>query len=319
MPMIDMPMEQLKNYQGRNPKPKDFDAYWERALQEMREVEANIEKHPSSFQSPYADCFDLFFTGVNEARIHVKYIRPKQIKEKSPAVIKFHGYTGNSGDWSNLLSYASLGYSVFAMDTRGQGGQSEDSSMIKGNTHHGHIIRGLDDHEDKLLFRQVYLDTVQLANIVMEMPEVDEDRVAVTGWSQGGGLALACASLEPRINKVAPVYPFLSDYQRVWEMDLARDAYEELRKYFRLFDPQHLKEKEIFTKLGYIDIQHLVDRINGEVFMATGLMDTVCPPSTQLAAYNKIKAKKELKIYPDFAHEHLPGHPDAIYHFLSTW
>ena len=44
--------------------------------------------------------------------------------------------------------------------------------------------------------------------------------------------------------------------------------------------------------------------------MSVGLMDTICPPSTQFAAYNKIQSKKSLLIYPDFGHEGLPGAPD---------
>ena len=87
----------------------------------------------------------------------------------------------------------------------------------------------------------------------MNMPEVDATRVGALGDSQGGGLTLACAALEPRIKLAAPVFPFLCDYQRVWEMDLALDAYDEIRTYFRQFDPRHEREQEIFTKLGYID------------------------------------------------------------------
>ena len=99
-------------------------------------------------------------------------------------------------------------------------------------------------------------------------------------------------------------------------MDLAKDAYVELQQYFRRFDPRHLRKEETFTKLGYIDIQHLADRIKGEVLMATGLMDTICPPSTQFAVYNKIKSKKEMVLYPDFGHESLPGFEDLKYQFM---
>src|SRR5690606_3071815 len=148
-------------------------------------------------------------------------------------------------DWQDKLGYAALGYSVFAMDVRGQGGLSEDVGGVKGRTIEGHIIRGLDDEPDNLLFRHIFLDCAQLANIAMSMPEVDETRVGATGWSQGGALTIACAALEPRIKKLAPVYPFLSDYKRVWEMDLAKDAYAELRSYFRYFDPRHEREDEI--------------------------------------------------------------------------
>ncbi|MNN63785.1 Cephalosporin-C deacetylase [compost metagenome] len=151
----------------------------------------------------------------------------------------------------------------------------------------------------------------------MGFGEVDAGRVGVTGWSQGGALTMACAALVPEIKLAAPVYPFLSDYKRVWEMDLAKDAYAELRTFFRHFDPQHKREDEIFTRLGYIDIQHLAPRIQAQTLIGVGLMDNICPPSTQFAAINKMTAPVELELYPDFGHEGLPGMNDKIYAFLQ--
>jgi cephalosporin-C deacetylase len=316
MPLVDMPLEKLKTYRGINPRPEDFDVYWDRALKEMRDTNPEISLEPASFQVPFAECFDLYFTGVKGARIHAKYLRPKKGNVSHPAVVQFHGYTGNCGDWSDKLGYAGLGYSVFSMDCRGQGGLSEDAGQVKGNTHHGHIIRGLGDSPENLLFRHIFLDTAQLAGIAMDMEEVDETRVGALGGSQGGALTLACAALEPRIKRLAPGFPFLCDYKRVWEMDLAQGAYEELRKFFRLFDPRHEREDEIFTALGYIDIQHLAPRIKGEVLMGTGLMDEICPPSTQFAAFNKITSPKNVVIYPDYGHENLPGFNDTVMEFM---
>jgi cephalosporin-C deacetylase len=318
MPLLfDMPYERLHEYQGTNPRPADHDAYWERALAEMRATDPQVELEPAAFQTPFADCFDMFFTGVGGARIHAKLIRPKNAREPHPAVLMFHGYSGSAGDWTDKLGYAAMGYTVAAMDCRGQGGRSEDTGGVVGWTLRGHIVRGLDDQPDKLLFRQIFLDTAQLARIVMEMPEVDPTRVGATGGSQGGGLTLACVALEPRIKLAAPVFPFLCDYQRIWKLELARDAYAELDEYFRRFDPLHERETEIFTRLGYIDVQHLAPRIQAEVMMSVGLMDRICPPSTQFAAYNKIRSQKSLRVYPDFAHENLPGNTDAIFQFMS--
>jgi cephalosporin-C deacetylase len=141
--------------------------------------------------------------------------------------------------------------------------------------------------------------------------------VGATGASQGGGLTLACAALEPRIKKAAPVFPFLCDYKRVWEMDLAAGAYEELKAYFKMFDPLHAREQEVWERLGYIDNQHLAHRIEADVLMAVGLMDAICPPSTQFAAYNRIRSSKNLLIYPDFGHENLPGCSDRIFDFMA--
>ncbi len=319
MPIIDMPLEQLQSYQGLNPCPADFDAYWDKAIAEMKAIDPQIELIPAAdFSIPCADCFDLYFTGVKGARVYAKYLRPKKTVNPHPAVIEFHGYTGNSGDWSSKLHYLAMGFSVAALDCRGQGGKSQDAGSIKGNTHQGHIIRGLSESDPhKLLFRDIFLDTAQLAGIVMNMPEVDAARVGAAGGSQGGALTLACAALEPRIKRLAPAFPFLCDYLRVWEMDLCEQAYAEIKTYFRFFDPQHQRRNEIFTQLGYIDIQHLARRIRGEVLFATGLMDKICPPSTQFAVYNKITAPKKMALYPDFGHEGLPGFNDQTLMFMA--
>ncbi len=315
--LIDMPLEKLKKYMGTNPCPEDIDRYWDRAMDEMENSEPDVQLIPSDFQAPYAECFDMYFTGVRKARIHAKFIRPKKITEKHPAVLMFHGYGGNCGDWNSKLQFAAMGYTVAALDCRGQNGLSNDSGGISGTTLKGQIIRGLDDHEDNFLFRQIFLDTAMLAKIISSMEDVDKNRIGAFGGSQGGGLTLACGALAPYIKKLAPVYPFLSDYQRVWEMDLAKDAYAELKEYFRNYDPTHSRQDEIFYKLGYIDIKNITKRIKGKVLMGTGLMDTVCPPSTQFAAYNRINSEKDVVIYPDFGHETLNGFQDMTFQFMS--
>lgn len=315
--LVDMPLEELKVYKGINPKPDDLDAYWEKALAEMRAVDPQLELKEASFQAPGAKCYDMYFTGVNGARIYAKCLKPANVEGKTPAVLHFHGYSASSSDWTYYLSYVLAGYSVFALDARGQGGKSEDVGGVVGNTLSGHIIRGLDnDDPHKLLFRDIFLDTAELAKIVMDMDDIDETRVGAFGGSQGGALTIACASLEPRLNRAAPQYPFLCDYKRVWEMDLAKGAYQEIQDYFRHFDPCHEREDEIFMKLGYIDLKNLSPRIKAKIFMFTGLMDTTCPPSTQFAAYNNMTCEKKFQIYYDFDHEGLPGFDDKVFSYM---
>lgn len=322
MAIVDMPLEQLLEYKGKNPCPTDFDQFWERSLVQMRNIDPQIEIVPSTFLVPNVLCFDLYFTGIDGARIHTKLLRPKKIKDKSPAIVQFHGYKCNCGDWMSKVALASNGFVVAAMDCRGQGGTSEDSGQdsdpIRGCTVNGQIIRGIDDKPENFTFRKIFLDAAQLAGIVMDMDIVDETRVATMGASQGGALALVCAALEPRVCKAVASFPFLSDYQRVWEMDFGTEAYGELKYYFRFKDPNHLREKEIFTKLGYIDIQHMMKWIKADVLFFTGLRDDICPPSSQFAAYNKIVSKKELSVYPDFGHEMLPYADDNTFRFLYS-
>ena len=314
---FDMPLDQLQSYCGTNPCPDDLDAFWDSGLLEMRGVDAALRFVEADFKAPTAKFYHLHFTGVGGARIHAKFAVPKPTNGPVPAVLRFHGYSGHSGDWTELLPYVAMGWAVAALDCRGQGGLSEDIGGVSGTTWQGHIIRGLIEDPKQLFFRSVFLDAAQLAGIIIEHPEIDDQHVWTTGHSQGGGLSLACAALEPRISKVAAQCPFLADYKRVWELDLLKDAYAELAYFFRRFDPTHASAEEFWTRLGYIDVQHLAHRINAEALLVVGLMDTVCPPSTQFAIYNKILTEKSLITYPDFGHETYYGAADRVFHFLG--
>ncbi len=304
MPMLDKPLRELEQYTGVSPRPADFDAYWQRALDEMRALDTDCTLTPAEFQVPgVAQCSELTFTGVGGARVHARFMRPLMFSGKRPAVLMFHGYKGRADSWRSMMAFAGAGFVVAAMDVRGQGGTSEDAAGAGLSTIYGQIVRGLDGAPEDLFYRGVFLDTAQLARIVMAMDCVDADRVGATGFSQGGALTLVCGALEPRVRALAALGPFLCDYERVWEMDLDLDAYQELRDYFRQRDPLHRRHREVFERLGYIDVQHLAPRIQGRTLMGTGLLDNICPPSTQFAAYNRMACEKEHLVFPDYKHE----------------
>jgi cephalosporin-C deacetylase len=318
MPALDFPLSELKEYKGISPKPVGFDTYWEGALRELDALDLSYTLEDSEFSAPGVVCKYLYFTGVGGARVCCKFLRPENPAGRIPGIAVFHGYSTNSGGWVDKLPYAYAGYAVLAMDVRGQMGMSDDNLIVPGNTMGGHIIRGLAGFEPKnLFFRNVYLDTAATARILMGMDIVDENRVGAMGGSQGGALTLTCAALEPRVKMNASMYPFLSDYRRTWEMDLFKDAYDELAKFIRHLDPRHQRIDEMFETLGYIDICNLTPRIKGESYMFLTLQDRICPPSTQFAAYNNIKGKKSCEIYPNHGHESLPHSAELIFEFFK--
>lgn len=316
MPIVDMPLEKLRVYEGRNPRPADFDEFWDKSLGELYAIDPEPNFKPYSLKAKNYEMYELTFKSTKGAKIFAKFVKPENISGKVPAVLIFHGLSGSSPEWTSLLSYASAGFVVAALDTRGQGGYSEDVGGVPGTTYTTPFMRGFDGEPEDLLVRDEFLDTAQLARVIAALDYVDETRMAATGGSQGGALTYACASLFPTLKLCAPVFPYLCDYKRVWEMDLDKGAYEGIRYYLRSFDPTHEHIDEFFEKLGYIDLQFLTPRIKAKVLMSTGLMDTTCPPSTQFAAYNKITAEKNVIIYPDFGHEGLKGNGDKIYEFI---
>ncbi len=309
-------VDELLKYNGISPCPSDIDIFWDEQVKLVEELDDNLVMKKSEFTSSGVEMFDCWFTGIEGAKVYFKYLRPLGTKNNR-VIVGFHGYTANSGEWSSYLRYVYNGFAVAVMDCRGQGGRSQDVGGVKGNTHFGHIYRGVSEwNPSKLYYRNVYLDTVQMTKIVCNMEENSKDDVTSIGDSQGGALALACASLSKYITKTTPVYPFLSDYKYNYENYEKSVAFAELADYFRLQDPTHKTEDKFFELLGYIDIQNLVHRVTAKVLFASGLKDNVVAPKSQFAAYNKIASEKELVTFPDYGHDYLLGNADLIFDFI---
>jgi cephalosporin-C deacetylase len=319
MPLqFDLSYDDLLTYTGTNPRPDDFDEFWDKSLAELAAVDPEIELVPATFQAPFARCEHLYFTGTGGVRVHAKLVRPRDTTGPAPAVLMYHGYGGGAPQWTDLLSYAARGYTIAALDVRGQVGLAAPEQHAGAFTLRHHVVDGLDEGPEHLEYRHVFLDARRLADLVLGLDEVDPDRVGSTGYSQGGGLSLVAAALEPRVKLVATVYPFMTDYQRAYELSLEKQPYGEIADWFRRRDPQHRREAEVFTRLGYIDVQHLAPRIRARVDLTVGLEDRVCPPSTQFAAYNKLAGEKSVRLYPDHGHDALPGLDDDIYTLFGT-
>jgi cephalosporin-C deacetylase len=311
-------LEKLKKYSGSAKLPTDFNDYWNKALKEVHALPTSFKLSKVDLPSKVAAAYHLWFKGVKGASIHCQFIIPKNLKKDSlhKAMLLFHGYHSDSGDFQDKFGLAAEGFIVLAMDARGQGGLSEDTSATKGNTMKGLIIRGIQEGPENLYYRSVFLDTVQAARILMSLDYVDQNRIYVSGASQGGGLSIACASLVPQIHRVLVDYPFLTDYRMSYQLGAESSAYEEIPYWFRFKDPLHEQEEAFFNTLEYIDIQNLASRIKAEVIWIMGLKDTIVPPQLQFATYNKIDSPKQLVLLPEYGHEYLPKVSDKFYKFF---
>ena len=160
-------LKELETYTGMGEKPADFTDYWKDALEELDRINPDVSLQKAEFQGTHTECFHLYFTGVNGSRIHAQYLRPKNISHPIPALLQFHGYRWNAGDWCEKMAYTDMGFAIASMDCRGQGGLSEDLGSVRGTTVTGHVIRGITDTKEKLLYRQIFLDTTLLARILL--------------------------------------------------------------------------------------------------------------------------------------------------------
>lgn len=303
---VDMPLEELTQYRPVLTKQPDFDAFWERTIGEARLQPLNVEMEPvDDFPVPEVEVFRAGYDGFRGGRSVGWYLRPRSRQsEKLPAIVAFHGYSGNKGQAHQYLYYALQGYAVMALDVRGQSGESSDGGSYDTGHVSGWMTKGILDPE-RYYYRGVYMDCLRAADLVASLPEVDSSRMGAWGASQGGGLTLAVTALSGRFALSMPDVPYLCHYRRALEV-AQQGPYLELSNFFRVF-PE--REERAQRTLSYFDNLNLADRITCPVLMSVGLIDAVCPPSSIYAAYNHIPGtEKQMAVYRYHAHEVPPYH-----------
>jgi cephalosporin-C deacetylase len=298
MPWFDMPLERLREYRTQTAEPDGLDEWWAERLQRARaQAEpAAFAPHEPDVYHPFR-VFDAEFSGFGGDRIRAWYLKPAG--EASKIVVKFIGYGGGRGAPAEHMLLPALGYAVFVMDSRGQGGRwtyGATGDGTEGPENSQVMSRGIASPED-YYYTRMFTDAALAVDAAVELS--DGAPVAVSGASQGGGLALAAAALHR--DKVAVCHadmPFLCDIQRA--ITLAPHApYTEIPEF--LAENVALIDTALNT-LRYIDCALLARRITATSLLSVGLMDDVCPPSTVFAAYNEITADKEIAVYPYSGH-----------------
>lgn len=308
MPRFDLPLEDLRRHRTASSKPSDFDQFWQRALAHARRLasEPLFEAYrPEVYGSLAVD--DVTFSGADGHPVRGWFMRPAAATGRLPCLVQFVGYGGGRSLPADHALYPAAGYALFVMDTRGQGGTwspgatGDPGAGISGPEHPGVMTRGIADPET-YYYRRLYIDAVRAVETARAHPQVDPDRIAVGGMSQGGGFALAAAALAPDLVRLCHAdMPFLCDIERAVAMGMEH-PYLELAAYFA----QHgdLADSARRT-LAYFDCAHLAGYIRARCLVSVGLFDVVCPPSTVFAAYNAIQAPKEIAIY-DYSNHEIP-------------
>ncbi len=305
MPWFDLPLEQLRQYRTETEEPPELDNWWQLRLAQARTQtrEPGLTRYEADIYAP-VEVYDAEFSGAGGDRIRAWYLRPAGADGRTPVVVKFIGYGGGRGLPIEHALLPALGYSVFVMDTRGQGGRwtTGDTGDHPGGQPGGPenaqvMTRGIGRPED-YYYTRLFTDAAMAVDAARELTGAPQ--VAVSGSSQGGGLALAAAALVP--DQVAVCHadvPFLCDIQRA--ITLAPGApYTEVPEF--LAHQLELIPAALDT-LRYVDCALLARRITARCLLSVGLMDTICPPSTVFAAYNEITAGKDISVHPFTGHE----------------
>lgn len=304
MALFDLSLDELQRYLPPRQEPSDFDAFWARTLAAARAFPLNATFTPIDAGLRTLDTYDVRFNGYGGQPICGWLLLPAQRSGKLPCVVEYIGYGGGRSFPSDWLLWASAGYAHLVMDTRGQGsawmkGDTPDPEPDGTNPHHpGFLTRGV-FNPDTYYYRRVITDAVRAIECAAACPDVDADRIAVAGVSQGGGLALIAAGLSTVPKVTMPDVPFLCHYRRATQITDA-DPYGEIRRFCMVHRD---KIEQVFNTLSYFDAVNFAARATANALFSVGLMDVICPPSTVYAAFNHYAAPKQIRVWEYNDHE----------------
>ncbi len=167
------------------------------------------------------------------------------------------------------------------------------------------------DDRDQYYYKRVYLGCVRAIDYLYSLPEFDGSTLAVWGGSQGGALSIVTAALDERVKSLVSLYPALCD--------LTGYLHGRAGGWPHMFNewnaPFMAKEEKIKVS-AYYDVVNFARFVKVPGFYTWGYNDETCPPTSYYAAYNQIKAPKELFVVQETGHWTFPEQQAKITEWL---
>ncbi|HVW96985.1 MAG TPA: acetylxylan esterase [Mucilaginibacter sp.] len=277
-----------------HPKPDDFEKFWEDTKAQLARIkpEYKITEKPE-LEKDKRKVFLIEMKSFGHKTVYAWLTEPEhhQKHQTFPVLIMLPGYQATN----EPLLGRDDDMAFVGLDPRGQGLSKKDLDIRRED----YIVDGLED-KDKYLMRGMIMDCLRAVDFVFSRPELSHDRVAVTGGSMGGYLAIATAALDKRVTICAPQNPFLSD---IYNMDNGAVEWPVnfMKKYVTVIP--NLTFNKVLENLRYYDTKNFADMITCPVVMGIGLLDPFVPPNNSYTVFNNIRSKKKLFVFKDLGHE----------------
>jgi len=149
---------------------------------------------------------------------------PKESQNPAPAIIYCSGHTANgfrSEAYQRvIINLVKKGFVVLAFDPVGQGERFQyldDAGKPRMSSTNEHSYAGAQCLiTGSSIARYMIHDGIRAVDYVLTRPEVDPERIGITGRSGGGTQSAYIAAYDERIYAVAPEN-YITSFQRLWE------------------------------------------------------------------------------------------------------
>lgn len=191
-------------------EPKDFDAFWQKAKDELKNVPLSYTKElAKEYCTDKIDCYLIKLQIDKMGHAMYGYLfYPKNAKQGSHPVVLTPPGAGIKTIKEPLRNkyYAENGFIRFEIEIHGLDPRLSAETFLEiskgfNDANGGYLANGLED-KDRYYMRHVYQGLVRCIDFLTSLPEWDGKNVAVQGGSQGGALAIVVAGLDSRVNPV---------------------------------------------------------------------------------------------------------------------
>ncbi len=278
-------------FQPTTTRPPDFDAFWAETIAATAAIPLRLSIEPDPLHSlPDVTVSQVRFDSLGGVRVFGWLSEPAK-PGRHPAVFILPGYGGASVP-QRLFSRE--GFVALALSPRGQEGSRDQFNP----GFPGLMLAGIED-KATYAYRGIYMDCWRALDVLLSLPSVDPQRVAVIGSSQGGALTIVTAGLRHEMIAAAPDVPFLCAMRDAIDMTIAY-PYAEVANLVR---QQPQRREAVLQTLDYFDILNFAPAVRCPTLLSIGLQDITCPPETGYALYRALPCEKELVVYPQAGHE----------------
>jgi cephalosporin-C deacetylase-like acetyl esterase len=291
------------------PTPSDFQAFWRRAIEDARKIPlAPVMTRLPERSTPEVDVYHIAFQNYRTGSHIYGMLSVPTKPGKYPALLVVPGagvrpYFPDIKTARRGVIHLAIGIhgipvdrdSLFYNELRATALQSYSSYGAEGR--------------DTYYYKRVYVAVVRAGDFLLGLPQWDGRNYAVRGGSQGGGLTLVAAALDPRVKAIEVSYPAMSDEFGYF---IGRAG-----GWPHLFADtttvRALAEKK--ETIAYYDAVNFARLITVPGIYGWGFNDPTVPPTASYATYNSITAPKEAVIVPETGHFLAPAQAQK----MSAW
>ena len=272
------------------PKPADFDAFWEGQLTALAAIPMNAVVTPGESDQPGVDYATVRLDNVHRAHVYGQLANPAR-PGRFPALVIYQ--------WASppyplpkawVTSRAAEGWLVLNVEPHDVPSDMPQAfydalpALIKHYETIGEHSR------DRSYFLRMYLGDYRAVEYLAGRPDWDGRTMVVMGGSMGGQQSFAVAGLNRRVTALLVEVPAGAD---------VTGALHGRAPSYPFWD---VRQPDVLATARYFDPANFASRITARSLVSMGFMDQVATPASIWSVFNRIRGPKEAAPMIDAPH-----------------